>query len=258
MVSKVSLHNYFLSNCNGLKKCLRAYAGSRQQESLHKLRLHAKKIAALFFLVRKCSPASELSEHRIIIRQILKDAGKIRDLFMIMNISSSYGMINSINRQRQEQEMADLSANFIAYLPVYFEKINNLQHISVHLFSDIPDKVILKVFRQQLGKLNKSFVYISFSSKLHQSRKKIKRLLYIYPVLHYSLSKQLSIKIKYLDHLQNAIGQWHDAQLTGKLLKTTGETKNIVLLQINQKNKELKNEIKNLLNGFNRKVSGKL
>jgi CHAD domain-containing protein len=86
--------------------------------------------------------------------------------------------------------------------------------------------------------------------KWHKIRKKIKNLLYLYQILPKSLARKLHLNEAYLEHLQEAIGEWHDVILLLELLKTEAYANRNEIAAIQRKKRRLCRSVQKLSDEF--------
>ncbi|MBK6504972.1 MAG: CHAD domain-containing protein [Ignavibacteria bacterium] len=76
-------------------------------------------------------------------------------------------------------------------------------------FQNVSNVCVISYYRKWLSYLSEKFLSIE-EEDLHECRKVIKRLMYLYPLMSEPIRQSLRINVSYLDTLQEEIGKWHD------------------------------------------------
>lgn len=180
---------------------LKNYLKTQQQEELHRFRVQVKKLKALLILVDECNKSTLIADFKP-VKRVFKQAGKLRDSY-----------ISGLNPGIQGADT--VIQKFLNRGSKYRKSINRAYgELRGKLCSAAPKK-IRRFYEDQLQRIAAQLVARPSAQRLHDCRKRIKVLLYNYPLVRGELRQDLDTS--YLDLLQEAIGNWHDQWLTGTI-----------------------------------------
>jgi len=78
---------------------------------------------------------------------------------------------------------------------------------------------ILSWYEDEVIKLSQLLVNKKhYQKNIHKARISIKKLLYVYSILHKTIQKKLRLNKGYLHRFEESIGKWHDTHITMKIL----------------------------------------
>ncbi|MHB8208917.1 CHAD domain-containing protein [Mucilaginibacter sp.] len=182
---------------------LKAYDKKGEQEKLHEFRVEVKKIKAFLILADSAAPKSRLLKKFKPIDRIFRRAGKIRSASINMKINSS---VIPIKQRQQQLSIAD--QKFRRNRRHDMEKIKHAGKQLEGSIKSINNIHISLFYEKHLQQISGFLKQGDFSGSLHECRKQLKILLYNYRLV----GPLLVIKLneRYLDQLQQAIGDWHD------------------------------------------------
>ncbi|MBC7777539.1 MAG: CHAD domain-containing protein [Phycisphaerae bacterium] len=228
------------------------FFGTKNAESLHHFRIQVKKIKALlFFLQDEKSKTEGLSS----LRSIFKHAGQIRAAQINLGLLKAYHVNDVSYKVELEHIERDEIERFFAKRNAYTRIVKLAGKVLSKKFQNVGDKHLVRLYRKQLKKLSRFFNQPGEPiEKWHETRKKIKNLLYLYRILPKSLVHKLHLNDAYLDQLQEAIGKWHDIVLILELLKSEGYAKKGGMATIHLKKRSLYHSIQMLSHDFEHKV----
>lgn len=219
MLKKGRQRAYFNEVWQSMLAHLLAFCETQKQEELHQFRLQVKKIRALLLFLQGRSAIKPLKP----LQAIFKQAGKIRSAHVNLAIIEQYQVADTEIENEQEKIANSESKRFCSEVGAHVKTLKKLRKALAAIFQDIENKAVVPVYKKQLKKLTRFFTRPNLPVlKLHQTRKKIKNLLYFCDVLPDSLLQKFQLNIACLDQLQEAIGQWHDVVVAFELLKTEG------------------------------------
>ena len=212
---------------------------SASPEAIHDLRLHVKKIKAIELL---CNAHKE--HLTTALKPMVQKAGEIRTAEMHLQILRAYQYHNPV----LEQELIDI----VSFGYVNFKKNSETNKAAVRSakkkwgeqLADISDQKALGFLLLLLEELEDVFRWLLQEKDLHETRKKIKHLLYVYRFLPHHLLDKVEIDEAHLDKLQEKIGDWHDLEMTLLFLQQNGLKQEPVYRRIKKKKEPLLEEIK--------------
>lgn len=191
----------------------RKYIRSNEEEDLHELRVHLKKIKAALGYVRQHAPhlRKELAPQYHTLKRYFRQAGAVRAIGLRLNwlqtegwsalaeASDSYRCL-----QRQQKK---LFKNEKKYASV-------LRHVQkmLHAHADWGRTSAIKKYAFQLKQTVFLIALSGSSDDWHELRKTIKRLLYAMQWMDAVETKKIISKATCLklERLQEQIGSWHD------------------------------------------------
>lgn len=233
MLSQNQQRNYLEKRCKNIQLHLKYFLVSNDLEELHKLRVEIKKIKSLVFLLTSSSKNKKLE----VLKQLFKLAGSIRTL----QLKLAFLKENHISTSQQIQKRLDtqlnkfqkLSSHYLSYIQVLSKGQGNSFH-------DIKNKQLESLYKKRRQKVTNHLIDSLQQNKLHDYRKQIKYLLFLYRVQH-SKGSKLSRKIVAFDELQKTIGYWHDDIVHSKLLKTMKQPYQTLIIKNKQ---QIQNDLK--------------
>lgn len=220
MISKVKLRNFLQKRCESITGCLNRFCENFDHEEIHRLRVEFKKLRALVSLVKECGNNSFIPREFAAAKVVYKRAGTVRDAY----ISHQHHIAMHGKADRHTAEFLELAAkNFCAKKELHTVVIADWQSLAMDQFNNISNRCAEVYYRKLLDKLEESFISIH-EEDLHEDRKIIKRLLYLYPLLPDAAKDKLKLNISYFDSLQEEIGKWHDTLVARGHYASLGES----------------------------------
>jgi CHAD domain-containing protein len=218
MVKRKRLDKYLNKRWDTILDHLKTLKRNHDQDAVHDLRLNAKKIKALFNLLKKASHNRKAFSSKK-IKPLFKHAGNIRtaDIHIktLQENRLDYSCLIKEQRCIMEHEYEKLADN---YKP-YKKNITKLRKKYSKNLTSLKDKDVKSWYASNGNWLTLHFLWPVDGSSLHECRKRIKNLIYTIKVLPNSLRSELGLNIKYLDKLQEIIGLWHDIEISLNLIK---------------------------------------
>jgi CHAD domain-containing protein len=217
MVSKKRIRTYYAKRWKKLSKNFRAVQQSPDSDSVHDLRVETKKLRAVAALLNQTNGrAGNLSIKQM--KPLIRQTGAIREAEL--HLKTLYECEFGMNGLEKEQKdcikngyaiIHSKGNNFKAGIKAVKKKFTKPVHA-------LKNKEVRNYVDSLVDQLIFHFLWPIDTEQLHESRTKIKNLIYIVDLLPKKLQKKININIKYLDQLQELIGQWHDLNLTLHLL----------------------------------------
>ncbi|HXB34793.1 MAG TPA: CHAD domain-containing protein [Puia sp.] len=181
---------------------------SRDEKALHRLRLEVKKIRALVELV-KVRSGKRAAGHVSGLKKMFRKAGVIRDAGSRVRFLEERNLLSEGHREGQARSIRMATEKFTAKIHQYRKKGKKA---SKRLQTEMHPIHAGRVLRWYAGEIIRTGVLLGGAGhELHQARKKIKTMLYVQKILPAPITERVKLNTDYLDALQEAIGQWHDA-----------------------------------------------
>ncbi|MBW4359126.1 CHAD domain-containing protein [Flavobacterium taihuense] len=196
------LYHQVSDRLKSIEKHLCAYSKNGKPKHLHLLRLDIKVVKALF------SFAEDIYNETysvIALKAVFQKSGEIRD---IQIISSSKHLPRKLICELKKKEIF-LMKLLQKDIPKYIKTIESFRK-EVTFPKALSDKEIIKAyFEKEMMKANQDFQNQDREG-LHQFRKSIKKLMFVYNVLPKKIRKEIDLDEQYINKLQEKVGNWHD------------------------------------------------
>jgi CHAD domain-containing protein len=251
MLKKAQQKKYFNDEWESMRTHLLNYYAAQDPEALHRFRVQVKKIKAMLLFWQDNPASAQLKS----LQSVFLHAGLIRSAAIHLQLFDRYQLSNPDFQEEQENIVVRETRRFYQKQDAYIRTLKKIQSVLAGGFRDLNNKVILKLYKKQLKKLSRFFARRDHRmDQIHQKRKKIKNLLYLYNALPESVVNKLQLNTTYLDQLQNAIGKWHDVAVIVELLKTEGVKNKNAIVTLDKQSRRVYNAVRALSAGFKDKV----
>ena len=255
MLKKGRQEKRFKAIGKSMQTHLEAFFETRNPEALHHFRIQVKKMKALLLFLQDGVQEKQEARYLKSLQSIFKHAGRIRNAHIHIGLLTQYPVADSAYKMEQENMERTEIEQFCARRNAYIKTVKLIPKRLSETFRDIDDKIVLTLYKKRIKKLARFFKQPNFRiEKLHKTRKRIKNLLYLYRILPKPMVRKLQLNDTYLDHLQEAIGKWHDVVLLLELLKTEGYENRSEIAAIHREKRRLYRSVQTLSNNFGRKV----
>jgi len=238
MLSRKQQQKYLAKRIGEWQTHLQEFTNSHNPETLHQLRVALKKLKALARFSKACSGSNAVKDANG-LKKMFKQAGIIRDAGNHLHLLEQFHPVaepssqpssqpsspspssaqpsslpSSVSssqqyKEQQEQVQTKATAKFIRHIKQYRRQGKRAGKRLLADLDSIPVDCIRDWFALQL--VTTGILLTSSGDRLHKARKQIKDLLYIQKLLPAPAADVLHLDTEYLDKLQDAIGQWHDA-----------------------------------------------
>jgi len=236
MLSKQRQQDYFSNRVESVLHNYEVFSKHTRAQNIHKIRVDLKKIRALLYLQKKTGGKPDQHATRY-VDKLFRQAGKIRDAQMSAALVKKIHSGTTHFFARQRDIVAEESKIFHAMVSRHVDKLLVASSQQWKSFRDIPDRKIAGLDKSIVKKLKPVFIPKLIQRELHDSRKIIKRLIYINSILKANNGSR--INTDFFRKLEESVGKWHDAVVTEKLLRQHSPGKNISRLLAAEKKKSL-------------------
>lgn len=253
MLKKARIEKAVEKRCDAIDAHMEDYCTTRDPEALHRLRVEVKKLQAMMVLIEACGGEGAL--HIKGFKKIYKQAGRIREAHVNLDLLAKHHIDSPAIVQEQERTIKEESAVFCASRHAYRHDVHHGKHALYDRAFDIRKHQVVEFFKSRLLQLS-AFFAPSFlnTGGLHETRKDVKNLLYIHALLPEGLAGDLHVHTAYLDALQDKIGQWHDAVAVSTFLAGFKGGAATELEQVEIHGRVLLDEIRAMTTDFKLKV----
>lgn len=208
MLKKNKQRRYLAKKDKEWQAELDAFGDSRDPEAIHRLRLAVKKIRAIARFSQACS-GKDTKKDLGLLKKMYRQAGAIRDAGNHLHLLEKVHSAPEFYRQEQEQLRAEATEVFVKSIKTYRKKGKKAARRLLGRLRPVRQDCIKDWYAGELIKI--SMLLNASGDELHEARKEIKTLLYVLRILPSGIARDLRLDGDYLDRLQHAIGQWHDA-----------------------------------------------
>ncbi len=237
-----------------MKKPLKAFIETGNQEELHQFRVQVKKLKAMLMLYSAENKNQNLLKDFKPIKTAFKKAGEIRNAHINLKLGEKHQLQDEGFRQQQQQNLDDGSKAFKSKGRKYLKLLKKAQLVLQNHLNRLRNKTIRNFYHDKLVQLDGFFARTTFDNELHEARKNIKLLLYNQKIAAAALQNKMQLDYDYLDDLQNCIGEWHDHNLAVETLSAIAEAGYPPITDLKNSNAELEKEILEKSNSFMQKV----
>ncbi len=236
MLSKKRQQDFFSDRLQSVLHNYELFSKHTRTENIHKIRVALKKIRALIYMQKKTGGSPNPKALKFLLR-LFKQAGKVRDAQVSSALMKKIkaGDVSFFSHQREI--VAAESKQFNELVSRHVDELVTACSKQWKSFSDIPKKKVEGMNKLILKKIKPVFFPRLKQSELHESRKFIKRLVYINSML--KANDPSRINTDNFRKLEEAIGKWHDAVVTQKLLTKFSPGKSVSRLLDLQKKRSL-------------------
>ncbi|HWB93155.1 MAG TPA: CHAD domain-containing protein [Puia sp.] len=210
MLRKNKQRRYLAKKEKQWRQELKAFGASQDDEALHRLRVALKKMKAFARFSTACSGKDSMKDFDP-LKKVFHQAGTIRDAGNHIHLLEHFHPAPDTYKKEQEHIQHEASDRFVGQLDQYGKQGKKAGR---RLLADIR-AIRFGCIRDWYGRqlIGVAVGLTASGNRLHKSRKKIKELLYVLSFLPSRLVRRLRLNEDYLDRLQDAIGQWHDAMI---------------------------------------------
>lgn len=194
------------------------YCNTKDGECLHKLRVEVKKLNAFIRLMNFCAGKKQQLNKKP-LDDLFKSAGEIRTAFVHIDLLKKHGLETGDFITDQQKIISNCTAEFCSKANFFKTLLRKTHKKIFKKVKSISNKNVRRFFKKQSQKIIAGFAVAPTEDQLHKLRKQLKELLYIFEMLPQKLQQAIGLNVDYINHLQEEIGNWHDAVATRALLQ---------------------------------------
>ncbi|MGE7776537.1 CHAD domain-containing protein [Chitinophaga sp. NPDC101104] len=217
MLTRKKQYNYLIKRWLLIRRHLMAYSASGDQDALHRIRVEIKKVRAFLQFAGSPGGGKKGPSQPRALKKMFRRAGKIRDAGIHLQLMQQYHITDAAFCVGETQEIEQRSVAFREDV-TYFDK--SLRHTFRKLLGTlrpVRKRDVRRWLSRKVGAIA-GMVASPGTDQLHPARKEVKSLVYFLGMLPGQLSRRSKINVPYLDQLQDAIGKWHDLDITVSLV----------------------------------------
>lgn len=216
-LSKNRQQDYFRLRWENFMIHFERFAKRTNAEDLHRMRVELKKIKALIFL-DEYAHGKKHSRLNKLIRKIFQKGGRIREAQINTQLFRSMKAGNRKYFSEQRTFIADEAKSFVKTVSRNADELVKQNAAVYRKFAVIPDASLNKITKKLLKEIKDAFLPRPKIKQLHESRKQIKRLVYLHGMLSEKESASFPVNIDQLRKVEEETGKWHDAVIAKQLL----------------------------------------
>jgi CHAD domain-containing protein len=216
-----------------------AFSETQDIEELHQLRIEIKKIFALTALLEFSTRSFDFSDCLKPLKTIFIKAGEIRNIQITLLTIMRYTGKNSSLYEVQQAMLTNFIKMFCLKTALYVKNLKQAHKSILIKICDIENGCISSWYEEKLQTLQMFFAKKSVQENMHDGRKTLKKLLYVYAILHKPLQDKLRLNKYYLHKLQESIGKWHDVTVSMEILSRSNFTDNETVEKLLERKQKL-------------------
>jgi CHAD domain-containing protein len=218
----------------------------RDPSAVHQARVAIKRMKAQLLMFQALGDAADMPPAFDKVQKIFKHLGRIRSAQIHLARLDGYGMTKSEYGRKLHYIQTIETRRFADRYRGYTQELKKSFDVLEAGFSDLENALVANLIRKELRAVDRFFEKpYKYAEDLHDIRKRIKNLLYVYPVLPKELRNKLQLNTIYLDQLQEAIGKWHDAHDVLEELRSMGYKEVKVLEELAARRTSLREAVYN-------------
>jgi len=223
-MKKDLLYHQITDHLKSIEKHLCAYSKNKKPKQLHLLRLDIKITKALLSFAEAVYTAPYST---VELKPLFQKAGEIREIqIMVQLISSSDHQPKGLVYQLKKKERF-LKQQFLNNSSRYIKSIKKFRK-GVSLPSKLPEEQTIKTYFDTEWMIANQKFENKDREGLHQFRKGIKKLMFIYNALPKKLRKEVELDKATINKLQEKVGKWHDTYSAVDFLSRQHFSQNLV------------------------------
>jgi len=234
-----------------LSKCLDsfiAYIDSRDHTDLHVMRVSIKKYRALAELMFPLIGAEKKLNKLKPIKKLFKKAGIIRSDYLLQVQLNKFGISAKDELYLSLKENEEINSRLLCF------EAENLVAEIIKTHTSLT-KTVKSISFSHLERFVSDYLvniekHLKSEFDWHESRKHIKRVLYLKDMLNDDIKIKLNLNFTYLDTLQDLIGKWNDMKELDSFVSQTFERKAEVKNDTSKKIERLQKQIRKLIIPF--------
>ncbi|WP_158557159.1 CHAD domain-containing protein [Mucilaginibacter conchicola] len=195
------------------EQSLRSYISSGEQKHLHRFRTGIKKLRALAALVEQAAPVKLLHDTLQPIKKTFRAGGEIRDAHQYLQLGQQEQTAPA-GLASKEKQMKKHAKLFRSEKRKHIKRLDKAKGALIRKLRPVKNFELNRFYDRELLAIGLGLQHAESEEQLHDSRKRLKVLLYDLPVVRHVLKLQISED--YLEQVQTAIGDWHDNLLASE------------------------------------------
>jgi|GEM_PF-2029055 CHAD domain-containing protein len=222
------LLDYLEKQKQGADEELKNYHQSQNTESLHRFRVHLKKLKAAIQLLGYSTKSGKLKKVRGKVKEVFSEAGVVREKELIEQWLRRHRLGEILTQKHIRKHTRKAKEELASHHKKYKKRLDELCDILQLSAKGMNETDMRKYWRNLVLQWKKEGTLVPPSTHWHDRRKLAKKMLYTLNAFPENKQSTLLPKAKAsaLDHLQDTIGLWHDDILLKQWLlqarRTTG------------------------------------
>lgn len=227
MISKKKQQDYLRKRWENILHHFEQFSKRTNSHCIHEIRVELKKLRALIFLQEQ-SGNKISSKEKTLLKKLFRQAGLIREVQVSSQLIRNTGRKSKEFLSQCRKEVEQESKRFVKQMS---SQTDDIAELNIELWKKLRT-VSGKSSRNVLGELSneirKDLIPKVKPKKLHETRKLVKRVVYIRSLLKNEEANKIVPATQELKSLEDLIGKWHDTVLTKQLVKENSGSKAIL------------------------------
>lgn len=227
MAGRKAQRAYFSKRWSALEGFLNDTERGGDAEALHQLRVQIKKLRAVLDVYGNPVKKKELAP----LKALFREAGLVRSAGIHLDLLRK---LHAPDAQLRSQAIAHarLLKSFRDHIPEHRKKLNGIYGSLKAQLNGLTDSALSWQFLECLDRAAARLTDDTPETSWHEARKQIKLLLYAGALADNRVGEKLQLNVKYLNRLQELIGEWHDTEATHTWLESAGMGRPAIMRQL--------------------------
>lgn len=206
--------DYARARIRAIVRALEKYHQFQETDSLHRIRLEIKKLKGTLMLLGFVDEDFDTKESYRPLRKIFRQAGKIRQPSVMMELLLAHGMeglpVESLGDSQKAKD------KFRADTPFFVTRVKKLGRRLEPRWKSVRRKHITAYVKKLQRLIRRTFVPRLKSARLHRARKRLKKAIYLSRLTDGLKRKE----VEFYSSLESAIGSLHDKEILLEFLSS--------------------------------------
>jgi CHAD domain-containing protein len=226
---------------------------TQDPEELHQFRVQIKKIRSFLTLLEEDKKNKQLLKTFKPVKKVFASAGIIRDAFLHQQQGKEHHITRPKFYTEQSALQEEETKKLVSKSAKQLEKMKDVRKKLQKQLHSLSGNDIATFYKTAFSDTQHLLRPLNFSEQLHDGRKMLKHLMYNQHAVKDTVAEDLNINFKYIDELQDLLGQWHDNKLALAFFQKNMADKDLQPLV--EKNQKLEKSIRQKARSFRSKVT---
>lgn len=227
MISKKKQQDYLRKRWENILHHFEQFSKRTNTHSIHEIRVELKKLRALIFLQEQSGNKISAKE-KTLLKKLFRQAGIIREAQVSSQLIRNTGRKSKEFLSQCRKEVEQESKRFVKQMRKHTDDIAKLNIQLWKKLQAVPAKSSRNILGELTNEMQKNLIPKLKPARLHETRKMVKRVVYIRSLLKNTQANKIVPATQQLKSLEDLIGKWHDTVLTKQLVKENSGSKVIL------------------------------
>ncbi|RZM18169.1 MAG: CHAD domain-containing protein [Pedobacter sp.] len=193
------------------KTALRGFLKKNDQDKLRQFRVGIKKLRAVASMIEATNTRIDIKDELKPVKDTYRVSGDIRDSHLHIQLAKTLPKADTRYLSSEKQVMTKATRKLCKNRLNHISKLRSAEKRLIKHIPKVKDKKIRDFYENELQGIAACLISSVEVEQLHGCRKRLKVLLYNFPLVKDSL--HVAFNEEYLQQVQTAIGDWHDQVL---------------------------------------------